>query len=58
VTNYLRRVTKTPKGLTTRTHTTLPDVEQSFNGYFGSSEPLGRDTIDCRPSAPPAWARR
>ena len=56
--NYLRRVTKTPKGLTMRTHATLPDVEQSFNGYLTSSEPLGRDTIECREGNPPPWARR
>ena len=57
-TNYLRHVTKTPKGLTTRTHTTLPNVEQSFNGYFGSSEPLGRDTIACKHGNAPPWTKR
>ena len=58
-TNYLRRVTKTPTGrLTTRTHMTLPDVEQSFNGYFGSSEPLGRDTIECKHGNAPPWTKQ
>ena len=56
--NYLRRVVKTPNGLTMRTHATLEGVEQTFNGYFGSSRPLGRDTIECRAGTPPAWARR
>jgi branched-chain amino acid transport system substrate-binding protein len=56
--NYLQRVTKTPTGLTMRTHATLPDVEQTFNGYFDSSAPLSRDAIECRPGDPPAWARR
>jgi branched-chain amino acid transport system substrate-binding protein len=55
--NYLQRVAKTKQGLTMRTHETLEDVEQTFNGYFGSSTPLGRDTIECRKGDPPAWAR-
>ncbi len=56
--NYLRRVTKTANGLTMRTHATLPEVEQAFGGYFTSSVPLGRDTIECRTGDPPPWARR
>jgi hypothetical protein len=56
--NYLRKVTKTPSGLRMRTHDTLDGVEQTFNGYFGSSKPLGRDTIECSKGDPPAWARR
>ncbi len=54
--NYLQKVTKTAMGLTMRTHATLPDVEQSFNGYFDSSEPLRRDALECRKGDPPAWA--
>ena len=57
-TGYLQRVTKTRAGLTMRTQETLADVEQTFNGYFASSEPLGRDTIECHKGNPPAWARR
>jgi branched-chain amino acid transport system substrate-binding protein len=57
-TGYLQRVTKTPLGLTMRTQKALEDVEQSFNGYFTSSQPLGRDTIECHKADPPAWARR
>jgi YVTN family beta-propeller protein len=56
--NYLQKVTKTGAGLTMKTHGTSKGVEQTFNGYFGASEPLGRDTIACRPAEPPAWARR
>ena len=57
--NYLTRVTKTPTGhLEMRTNATLENVEQTFNGYFDSSSPLGRDTITCRKADPPAWARR
>ena len=41
-----------------RTQKTLESVDQSFNGYFISSEPLGRGTIDCHKGDPPAWARR
>jgi branched-chain amino acid transport system substrate-binding protein len=55
--NYLRKVTKTPSGLRMRTHDTLDGVEQTFNGYFGSAEPLRRDTIACLPASPPTWAR-
>jgi branched-chain amino acid transport system substrate-binding protein len=56
--NYLQRVTKTPRGLTMRTRGTLPDVEQTFNGYFEPADRLHRDTIECRPATPPTWARR
>jgi hypothetical protein len=57
-TGYLQRVTKTPTGLTMRTQKALEDVEQTFNGYFASAEPLGRGTIECHRADPPAWARR
>ena len=56
--NYVTRVTKTPSGLTMRTHAMLEDVEQTFSGYFDSSSPLRRDAIECRKADPPAWARR
>ena len=56
--NYLQQVKKTPAGLTMRTKATLPDVEQTFNGYFDSSTPLGRNTIECHKADPPAWALR
>jgi DNA-binding beta-propeller fold protein YncE/ABC-type branched-subunit amino acid transport system substrate-binding protein len=56
--NYLQQVTKTNAGLTMRTEQTLARVEQTFNGYFDSAAPLGRDTIECRKTNPPAWARR
>jgi branched-chain amino acid transport system substrate-binding protein len=55
--NFLQRVTKTPRGLGMRTRDTLEGVEQSFNGYFRPSQPLGRDTVECRKADPPAWAR-
>ncbi len=51
--NYLQSVTKTPNGLTMRTQATLPDVEQTFNGYFDSSAALARDTIECTHGDPP-----
>jgi branched-chain amino acid transport system substrate-binding protein len=56
--NFLQRVTKTSRGLTMRTHATVDGVEQTFNGYFGSREPLGRDTIMCKRAVPPSWAHR
>jgi branched-chain amino acid transport system substrate-binding protein len=58
VTGYLQRATRTPTGIRMRTQKLLEDVEQTFNGYFASSEPLGRGTIECRKSDPPAWTRR
>jgi branched-chain amino acid transport system substrate-binding protein len=56
--NYLQRVARGPSGLTMRTVETLGGVEQTFNGYFGSNAPLGRDSVKCRKGAPPAWAQR
>jgi branched-chain amino acid transport system substrate-binding protein len=56
--NYLQRVVKTPKGLAMTTYRKLDGVEQTFNGYFDSALPLGRDTIECKAGDPPAWARR
>jgi ABC-type branched-subunit amino acid transport system substrate-binding protein/streptogramin lyase len=56
-TNYLQQVTRTPQGLRMRTHATLTDVEQTFNGYYAPSE-LERDAIECTKGDPPAWARR
>ena len=56
--NYIQRVTKSQNGLTWRTQQKLDDVEPTFNGYFRSSAPLGRETITCRRGDPPAWVRR
>jgi branched-chain amino acid transport system substrate-binding protein len=57
-TGYLQRVTRTQTGLIMRTQKALEDVEQTFNGYFASSEPLGRGTVECHKGDPPAWTRR
>jgi branched-chain amino acid transport system substrate-binding protein len=45
--------------LTPKIIRTIPDVEQTFNGYFEAGGPLlGRDTIECKKGNPPPWARR
>lgn len=57
--NYLLQWQKNRRGkLVPRTIRTVPDVEQTFNGYFRPDGPLlGRDTIECKHGNPPPWAR-
>lgn len=58
--NYLVRFEKDSAGkLTPKVFRTIPNVEQTFNGYFRHDAPLtGRDTIECKKGNPPPWARR
>jgi branched-chain amino acid transport system substrate-binding protein len=57
--NFLFRVEKEPGGrLVPRTIRVIPNVEQTFNGYFdASSPPTSRTQPVCRKGNPPAWAR-
>ena len=59
VSNYLSRVVTDAKGkLMIRTLRVVPNVEQTFGGYFGarSAAPSRTDPL-CRRAAPPPWAR-
>lgn len=57
--NYLSRVVIDGKGKPTiRTVRVVPNVEQTFGGYFRPSDPPpGRTTPACVKRTPPAWAR-
>jgi branched-chain amino acid transport system substrate-binding protein len=57
--NFLQRLVKAPKGgVTMATLRMVPAVEQSFNGYFRTGDPvIGRDTVECRRHSPPPWTR-
>jgi branched-chain amino acid transport system substrate-binding protein len=59
-TNYLLRYEVDGAGkLAPRVLRRVPNVEQTFNGYFRPRAPLtGRDAIECRRGNPPPWARR
>jgi branched-chain amino acid transport system substrate-binding protein len=59
-TNYLVELARSSSGkLAPRLFRAVPNVEQTFNGYFGSDDPpLGRDTIKCKKGNPPPWTRR
>jgi YVTN family beta-propeller protein len=57
-TNYLVRV-DTTGSLSPLTFRTVPNVEQTFNGYFGRTGPLpSRTSPPCKKGNPPPWARR
>lgn len=57
-TNYLVELRADHSGnVTPRLLRRVPDVEQTFGGYFGpNGESLGRDTIKCQKREPPRWA--
>jgi branched-chain amino acid transport system substrate-binding protein len=57
--NYLSRVDTDAQGKPQiRTLRVVPDVEQTFGGYFTSATPPpSRTAPACRRSEPPAWAR-
>jgi branched-chain amino acid transport system substrate-binding protein len=57
-TNYLHRIDT--KGLLSRpAFRTIPDVEQTFGGYFRKNGPLpSRAHPPCKKGNPPPWARR
>jgi branched-chain amino acid transport system substrate-binding protein len=58
--NYLSQVVAGPNGKpATRTLRVVPDVEQTFGGYFRpGGPPANRTQPACVRHAPPAWARR
>jgi YVTN family beta-propeller protein len=57
--NYLGRYEIGASGqLGVRTLRSIPDVEQTFNGYFGRGDPPPSTTTPvCKRSKPPPWAR-
>jgi branched-chain amino acid transport system substrate-binding protein len=57
--NYLLRVEKTADGkLVNATFRVIPNVEQSFGGYFRVNEPPSSRTYPaCHRANPPTWAR-
>jgi branched-chain amino acid transport system substrate-binding protein len=57
--NYLSRVATDAKGRPTfRTIRVVPNVEQTFGGYFGPGDPPpSRTSPACVKRAPPPWAR-
>ena len=57
--NYLSRVARDGRGrLVIRTFRSVPDVEQTFNGYFSATSPAAsRIEPRCRRGNPPPWAR-
>ena len=58
VTNYLSQVVPVGKTFTLRTIRTVPNVTQSFGGYFDSSSaPASETSPPCVVRTPPAWAR-
>ncbi len=60
VTTYLSQVTKDKHGKpTVTTLRAVPDVEETFGGYFEPSDPPPTRTAPaCRRHTPPPWARR
>ena len=58
--NYLVKVVKTRKGRLGRTtFRSVPNVEQTFGGYFKPGGPTpSNDRPPCRKGNPPPWARR
>jgi branched-chain amino acid transport system substrate-binding protein len=56
---FLSRVVKDGRGkLVLRTFRVVPNVEQTFNGYFGPSTPEpSRAEPACKRGNPPTWAR-
>ena len=59
VSSYLSKVGRDAKGRPTiTTLRVVPRVEQTFGGYFTSSDPpIGRSSPACRKRTPPPWAR-
>ena len=56
--NYLSRVMRTGKGVALRTLRVVPDVEQTFGGYFAEGGPPASETSPrCVQRTPPPWAR-
>ena len=58
--NYLVKVVKDAKGrLGVTTFRSVPNVEQTFGGYFKPGGPTpGKGPFACRKGNPPPWARR
>jgi branched-chain amino acid transport system substrate-binding protein len=56
---YLGRVEKNPRGkLVVRQIAVLPNVEQTFGGYFSpATPPPGRTQPKCKRWKPPAWVK-
>ena len=57
--NYLSRVERDGRGqLVIRTFRTVPNVDQTFNGYFSATTPAAsRTQPPCKHGNPPPWAR-
>jgi hypothetical protein len=56
--NYLSKVVPTGNGFAPRTFRVVPDVEQTFGGYFARGGPPPSETSPpCVKRTPPPWAR-
>jgi branched-chain amino acid transport system substrate-binding protein len=56
--NYLSRVVPAGRDVAPRPLRVVPDVEQTFGGYFAAGGPPASDASPrCAPRAPPPWAR-
>jgi branched-chain amino acid transport system substrate-binding protein len=56
--NYLSKVVPTGNGVVLRTFRVVPDVEQTFGGYFARGGPPPSETWpSCVQRTPPPWAR-
>jgi hypothetical protein len=56
--NYLSKVFPTGSGVSLRTPRVVPDVEQTFGGYFARGGPPPSETSPpCVKRPPPPWAR-
>jgi hypothetical protein len=56
--NYLSKVVPTGSGVALRTLRVVPDVEQTFGGYFARGGPPPSETSpSCVKRTPPPWAR-
>jgi branched-chain amino acid transport system substrate-binding protein len=57
--NTLGQFQRSPDGeITNRTIRVVPNVDESFGGYFRTNDPLPSETYPpCRRSHPPVWAR-
>jgi branched-chain amino acid transport system substrate-binding protein len=57
--NFLSQWRKGPTGPVSRTIRVIPNVEQTFGGYFRQNGPMPSRTYPpCRKAKPPQWAQR